>query len=285
MDSGTRLASLFVSIILHAAVLISIPIPLGETNSGPADSSSALHITVEHSKLSDHPSQVQSPQPAMAQPSPQVDTTKLETSKITAQPIQRQPVVDAASVQSSPMVIHTETAPQKVTQHLEPANIKPANAVALEKQPEPVEHEKEEPTPPVHPRAVVATVAASTPTPPTEVKGRKVSVKQPLQTATSGNSKRLSREYRSTLLRLIERNKYYPLRARRRGMGGKALVAFTVKRNGEIRNISLSRSSKQQLLDQAAIQTIKRMGKAPPLPKGISRNHWRFVVPISYNIR
>ncbi|MCP4125890.1 MAG: energy transducer TonB, partial [Gammaproteobacteria bacterium] len=183
----------------------------------------------------------------------------------------------APNKKSEPMIIQAVITTQIVAQSPESAKTEPIKAATLAKQPERIKPKKEQPTPPVRPKAVAA--------PSAELKGTKASVRKPLQTATRSNSKRLSREYRSTLLRLIERNKYYPLRARRRGMEGKSLVAFTVKRNGEIRNISLSRSSKQQLLDQAAIQTIRRLGKAPPLPRGINRSHWRFVVPISYNIR
>ncbi len=285
MDSGARLVSLFASIILHAVVLISIPIPFGEMGSGPAESDSALHITVEHSKLSDHPSQQQSTQPAMAPTPPQPDEIELETIESTAQPIQDPPLAVAPSKKSEPMVIQAVIATPIVAQDPKSAKSVPIKIATVEPQPEPIKQKKEEPIPPVRSQAVAHPTATYVPTPSTELKGTKARVKKPLQTATSGNSKRLSREYRSTLLRLIERNKYYPLRARRRGMEGKALVAFTVKRNGEIRNISLSSSSKQQLLDRAAIQTIRRLGKAPPLPGVINRSHWRFVVPISYNIR
>ncbi len=285
MDSGARLVSLFASIILHAVVLISIPIPFGEMGSGPAESDSALHITVEHSKLSDHPSQQQSTQPAMAPTPPQPDEIELETIESTAQPIQDPPLAVVPSKKSEPMVIQAVIVTPTVARNPEPAKVKPIKVATLEKQPDSIKQKKEQPTKPAQPKALPLPAAASIPAPSTELKGTKARVKKPLQTATSGNSKRLSREYRSTLLRLIERNKYYPLRARRRGMEGKALVAFTIKRNGEIRNISLSRSSKQQLLDRAAIQTIRRLGMAPPLPGGINRSHWRFVVPISYNIR
>jgi protein TonB len=119
------------------------------------------------------------------------------------------------------------------------------------------------------------------PTP--EKKGAKTTDKKPMQLAKVGNYSRQSRDYQSKLLQLIERNKYYPLKARRSGMEGTSTVAFTVRGNGNIRGISLARSSGTQLLDQAAIQTIKRIGHAPPLPGG--RNSWRFTVPILYNLK
>ncbi len=282
MDSGVRLVSLFASIILHAVVLISIPVPLGEMGSGPAASDSALHITVKRSKLSDHASQQQSTQLAMAQPPtpPQVD----ETGNTTAQPIPKPPLPIEPRERPEPVVIQAVITTPAVEQRPVPVPVRPAKVTTSESQPKPIKPAEKQPTTPARPKAVPAPAVASVPALSAEEKSTKVSAKKPLQIATKGNSKRLSRDYRSTLLRLIERNKYYPLRARRRGMQGKALVAFTVKQNGEIKNISLSRSSQRPLLDQAAVQTIKRMGKAPPLPKGVNRSRWRFVVPISYSI-
>ncbi|MEJ2529536.1 MAG: energy transducer TonB, partial [Gammaproteobacteria bacterium] len=138
-----------------------------------------------------------------------------------------------------------------------------------------------EPKPVSTAAAWIGTSASSAPS----QKGAKTSVKQPMQIAASGQSARLSRDYRSTLLRLIERYNYYPLRARRNGLEGTSTVAFTVSSNGEIGGIALAQSSGMSLLDQAAVQTIKHVGKAPPFPAGIGRSKWRFVIPLAYNIR
>ncbi len=108
---------------------------------------------------------------------------------------------------------------------------------------------------------------------------------KPMQVARPGQTARNSRDYQSNLIRLIERHKYYPLYARRKGLEGTSTVAFTVSRSGKIAGISLARSSGTTLLDQAALQTIRRIGQAPPFPDEIKRQRWRFAIPIAYNLR
>ncbi len=171
MDSGTRLVSLLASIILHAVVLSTIPIPFGEMGSGPAESDSALQVTVERSKLSDHPSQQQSTQPAKAQPPtpPRLDEIKLETREITAQPIQDQPLAVAPNKKSEPMIIQAVITTQIVAQSPESAKTEPIKAATLAEQPERIKPKKEQPTPPVRPKAVAA--------PSAELKGTKASVR------------------------------------------------------------------------------------------------------------
>jgi periplasmic protein TonB len=286
MESGARLASLSVSIILHTMVLITIPVSLGELGSGPAQSESALHITVERNQLSDRqpldqaadspmlqaaapPTPADTPEPDNApQPEGVEQAIQPEEPAVTPEPEPRRRLLATATEEEWTAVEPVKTAIKAVKPEPTPP---PTPAVEPVVDPEP------------RPDPVAATPA--NPSPAAVIKSSRSKVKQKLQLASKGSTRRLSRDYRSTLLRLIERNKYYPLRARRRAMEGKALVRFTVQRNGQIRNVSLSRSSRKPLLDQAAVQTIKRMGKAPPLPKGLKRSSWRFVVPISYNMR
>jgi len=291
MDSGTRLASLLASIILHAAVLISMPFPVGESSSGPAPSDSALHITVERGRLSDNPPLEQSAPQSMEQPlePQQLEDTLVPSGETQPQQITQPPVAMELRVKSEPATILASIVTYPIEELPATTPVLTTEASDSAEKLESIKRPRHATDPTVRPEAKLkikpAPAKASSSTPPAEVKSAGTTVKKPVQVATSGKSRRLSRNYRSTLLRLIERNKYYPLRARRRGMEGKAMVGFSVQRNGEIRNIALSRSSRKPLLDQAALQTIKRMGKAPPLPHGMNRSSWRFVVPISYNIR
>jgi protein TonB len=106
-----------------------------------------------------------------------------------------------------------------------------------------------------------------------------------LQIATSGRYSSHTRDYRSALLRLVERYKFYPPPARRMGMEGTSTVAFSVSRNGNISGIALARSSGRTLLDQAALQVIRRIGNAPPFPNEIKRSQWKFSIPIAYSLK
>lgn len=235
MTGGSlRAISLIVSMALHAAVFAAIAVLFGDNATGPAESSSTLHVSVLSSE------------PADNIPMDNPDLSAIEQSHVSKRVVQ-QPI-------HTPEVLKVRTAPTKT---------------------EIVHKQENMPIPSPTPTKQLAS----------NHKGADVKEKKPMQIASSGRYTRLSRDYRSTLLRLIERHKYYPLRARRNGIEGTSTVTFTVSSNGSISGISLARSSGTTLLDQAAIQTIQRIDNAPPLPEGIGRSKWKFVIPLAYNIR
>ena len=57
--------------------------------------------------------------------------------------------------------------------------------------------------------------------------------------------------------------KHYPLLAQKMGLSGKALIAFQITEQGEPVGVTLKQSSGSELLDQAALSTIK---EARPYP-------------------
>jgi protein TonB len=62
----------------------------------------------------------------------------------------------------------------------------------------------------------------------------------------------------------IERHKEYPEPARTGQVEGSVTVRFTITTQGTVREIGVARSSRRALLDEAAIQAVK---KAAPFPK------------------
>ncbi len=242
MGVSIRIVSLLASVVLHAGVLATVIALIGESGTGPAESSSSLHVSIVRSE------------PADDMPRDNQDLTALE--------------------QSSPQADIHIPQPRELTQQPKP-------------QPETIKVIIEPPKPQAVPEQENAPVSSldSKSQPASNKRGADAKEKQPMQVAMSGRYARLTREYESNLLRLIERHKYYPLRARREGLEGTTMVSFTVSRSGDINGISLARSSGKKLLDQAAIQTIKRIGHAPPLPEGIAMNRRSFMVPIKYDLR
>ncbi|MFA4973178.1 MAG: energy transducer TonB [bacterium] len=63
--------------------------------------------------------------------------------------------------------------------------------------------------------------------------------------------------------RKIDRSKYYPSAARRRGIAGAPSVTFALNEDGGVKWLKLARSSGEAVLDDAALATVKR---AEPLP-------------------
>lgn len=92
----------------------------------------------------------------------------------------------------------------------------------------------------------------------------------------------LEQQYTTALKQAIEARKYYPSRARRQAREGNVIVGFRINRHGVIKNIRIVSSSSVRLLDKAAINAVKSVGKFKPFPEHINREWWKFEVSLSY---
>ncbi|MGC9121034.1 MAG: TonB family protein [Sulfurihydrogenibium sp.] len=78
------------------------------------------------------------------------------------------------------------------------------------------------------------------------------------------------KKYYQTLYSIIEKNKYYPNEAKRRGEEGTPVVKVTIGEDGKIQDIVLIKSSGSFILDREVINLLKSIGKFPPPPGGKS---------------
>jgi len=85
----------------------------------------------------------------------------------------------------------------------------------------------------------------------------------------SGSSIEGDKQILAEIRRLIEQAKHYPLMARRRGIEGTASVGFRILADGQVTEIRLRQSSGAEILDEAALGTIKRAAPLPPYPEAI----------------
>jgi TonB family protein len=68
----------------------------------------------------------------------------------------------------------------------------------------------------------------------------------------------------------INRSKYYPELARRQRLEGTPKINFIVTSDGKIEGVKIVQSSGSDLLDQSALETIKRSSPLPYYPKPIT---------------
>ena len=71
-----------------------------------------------------------------------------------------------------------------------------------------------------------------------------------------------------------------PAAARRERPASDVHVAFTVDRSGGVSGIRIARSSGSGVIDQVAIDTVRRAAPFPPIPDGAGRSSWAFTVPL-----
>lgn len=96
--------------------------------------------------------------------------------------------------------------------------------------------------------------------------------------------RQLEAEFKRALLIAIEANKTYPQRARRRRHEGRVLVAFTVLKDGQIKELRVKQASGYATLDEAALAAIKHSLPFHPIPVALGRPQWEFIVPIEFRL-
>ncbi len=92
-------------------------------------------------------------------------------------------------------------------------------------------------------------------------------------------------EYKSALRSAIEANKHYPGQARRLRQEGQVEVEFTLRRNGDIRDVRIVSGSGSDILDHAALEAVRSIDGKLPFPQEIARSEWTFTLPLNYALR
>jgi protein TonB len=84
----------------------------------------------------------------------------------------------------------------------------------------------------------------------------------------------------SLISQIIQNNITYPYIARKMGWEGKVLISFVLTKEGKISFLIIERSSGYKVLDENAIDTIKKVSKYFPLPP----LDVKIKIPISYKL-
>ncbi|MEJ2321554.1 MAG: TonB family protein, partial [Gammaproteobacteria bacterium] len=122
---------------------------------------------------------------------------------------------------------------------------------------------------------------------PKQKQARKPQRKKAASPASAASQKEIARaeaSYRSKVRSLIESKKYYPARARRKRSTGEVHISFSLLRDGSVRNLRVSRPSGASVLDRAAMEAVKKVGRFPPFPQASKRTSWEFTVPLHYRL-
>jgi len=83
----------------------------------------------------------------------------------------------------------------------------------------------------------------------------------------------------------IANAKYYPRIARRRGMEGQPIIAFTLDKGGRLIKAALSQTSGYQLLDEAALDAVQQGAPYPEIPAPLKMESFQFKLPISFILK
>lgn len=93
-------------------------------------------------------------------------------------------------------------------------------------------------------------------------------------------------DLRASILAAIREACYYPRKALRKRISGRALVKFTILRDGRVEIEELVRSSGSKLLDDAATRIVRKAARNfPSIPESSYRERISYVVPIDFKPR
>ena len=90
--------------------------------------------------------------------------------------------------------------------------------------------------------------------------------------------------YRTRIRQAVDEHKHYPRMARRLGLEGRVVVAFTVEADGRLARVRVVESSGSELLDEAALEAVRQAAPFPPFPDGVERRQWDFTLPLSFSL-
>jgi len=95
----------------------------------------------------------------------------------------------------------------------------------------------------------------------------------------------LTSSYEKSLADLIKRHEKYPDRARRQGWQGTAVVGLSLSADGKVKDISIIESSGRDILDEAALNMVRRASPLPRAPEGLRGTARTVRVPIVFKLQ
>ncbi len=110
----------------------------------------------------------------------------------------------------------------------------------------------------------------------------RVKTKPPSTNFSSLDLGELHRGFHGKIWQRVAKAKYYPRMARKRGFEGKPIVAFTLGKKGDLVDLKIIKASNYDLLNEAALETIRRGIPYPPIPEPLGKNSISFNLPILY---
>ena len=91
--------------------------------------------------------------------------------------------------------------------------------------------------------------------------------------------------YEQVLFSWLVRHKQYPMLAQRRGLEGRGSVRVRIDRGGRVLDRAVEASTGEKMLDEAALDMVRRASPFPAVPSEYSGGSFEFVAPIEFRLR
>ena len=110
----------------------------------------------------------------------------------------------------------------------------------------------------------------------------RVKTEPPPTNFSSLNLGELHRGFHGKIWQRVAKVKYYPKIARKSGFEGNPVVTFTLGEKGDLIKLKIIEASNYDVLNEAALETIRRGIPYPPIPEPLGKNPISFNLPILY---
>jgi len=260
------------------------PMPLREVvPPAPVTVPAPPQPTVEETLVRPEPQIEPRPEPVMRQPEPEPPSMSRAEIVPTLPPPEPPPV--------APVELRPETRPvPAVEPRLEPrteVRAEPQPIPRVELPPVPVPQPRIEPlTPPVQPppveTAAVQPAPVALPVPP-PAPAQPVALKK--EPSVPAVEPRLLLIYGQSISKEIKRYQKYPPLAQRRRWEGAAEVHLQIAADGKVTSITLGRSSGRSILDEEALNMVRRASPLPEAPQNLRGRELTVTVPIVFKLQ
>jgi protein TonB len=92
------------------------------------------------------------------------------------------------------------------------------------------------------------------------------------------------RKFAAVVRKEIESQKRYPPAAQSSGVEGRARVKVTISKDGKLENAEIIESSGYEILDKAALQSVKDAAPFPPIPEAVKRNTIQMSIRLNFRL-
>ena len=227
------------------------------------------------------------PKPEFVVPKPELRPEPKAEPKLEARP---EPRIEPRP--EPPPVARVEPRPEpRPVPNIEPRpepRIEPKTEVIPEVKPVPRETPPPVAQPRVEPSVVAPTTVRPPPSPVATVQPPPVAAPQP-RTSTpkmdEEQENRMLATYGQSISKEIKRYQKYPPIAQRRGWEGTAEVSLQISAEGKVTAITLAKSSGHTVLDQEALEMVRRASPLPQAPPDLRGHALVVAVPIVFKLQ
>ena len=92
------------------------------------------------------------------------------------------------------------------------------------------------------------------------------------------------RQFLTLIRKKIESRKNYPISARNAGIEGRSEVKITILKDGQLEKVEIIDSSGSEILDNAALESVREANPFPPIPSNLRRDKIEMSIYLTFKI-